>query len=94
MVSSGVSDEDDAPKAKSRKPTAAMTGARMASQKGSATDRSQDVGGGRGGKVSGGSKSRRPDLNVNVQIHISADASAEQIDAIFSSMRRYFDADD
>ncbi len=32
-----------------------------------------------------------PDLNVNVQIHISADASSEQIDAIFSSMKRYFD---
>jgi hypothetical protein len=28
-------------------------------------------------------------LNVNVQIHISADASGEQIEAIFSSMRRY-----
>lgn len=28
-------------------------------------------------------------LNVNVQIHISADASTDQIEAIFSSMRRY-----
>ena len=28
-------------------------------------------------------------LNVNVQIHISADASADQIDAIFSAMRKY-----
>lgn len=35
----------------------------------------------------------RPELNVNVQIHISADSSAEQIDAIFSAMRRYFDGD-
>jgi hypothetical protein len=28
-------------------------------------------------------------LNVNVQIHISADASGEQIESIFSAMRRY-----
>lgn len=35
----------------------------------------------------------RPDLNVNVQIHISADSTKEQIDAIFSAMRRYFDGD-
>lgn len=28
-------------------------------------------------------------LNINVQIHISADASGEQIESIFSAMRRY-----
>jgi hypothetical protein len=28
-------------------------------------------------------------LNVNVQIHISADATSEQIESIFSAMRRY-----
>jgi hypothetical protein len=28
-------------------------------------------------------------LNVNVQIHISADAGSEQIESIFSAMRRY-----
>lgn len=28
-------------------------------------------------------------LNVNVQIHVSADASTEQIEAIFSAMKRY-----
>ena len=28
-------------------------------------------------------------LNLNLQIHISADASTEQIDAVFSAMRRY-----
>lgn len=41
-----------------------------------------------------GRKSQRvgfPELAVNVQIHISADSSAEQIDAIFNSMRKYFD---
>lgn len=34
---------------------------------------------------------RRPELAVNVQIHISADSTKEQIDAIFSAMRKYFD---
>lgn len=28
-------------------------------------------------------------LNINVQIHISAEASSEQIELIFSAMRRY-----
>lgn len=33
-------------------------------------------------------------LNVNVQVHISAEASPEQIDTIFSSMRKHlYDAD-
>ena len=30
-----------------------------------------------------------PDLNVNIQIHISADASNEQIETIFASMQKY-----
>lgn len=30
-----------------------------------------------------------PALNVNIQIHISADATNEQIETIFSSMRKY-----
>ncbi|MBL8657124.1 MAG: hypothetical protein JNJ92_07165 [Altererythrobacter sp.] len=34
---------------------------------------------------------RKPELAVNVQIHISADSTKEQIDAIFSAMRKYFD---
>lgn len=32
-------------------------------------------------------------LNVNVQIHISADAGAEQIETIFAAMRRYLHDD-
>lgn len=39
-----------------------------------------------------GGRSQRAEampLNINVQIHISADASGEQIEKIFSSMRRY-----
>jgi hypothetical protein len=39
----------------------------------------------------GRSGSRSPQLAVNVQIHISADATSEQINAIFSAMRQYFD---
>lgn len=31
-----------------------------------------------------------PELAVNVQIHISADASSDQIDAIFASMKKHF----
>ena len=34
---------------------------------------------------------RKLDLHVNVQIHISADSTSEQIDTIFSAMKRYFD---
>ncbi|MCY3806639.1 MAG: hypothetical protein OXG55_08665 [bacterium] len=36
-------------------------------------------------------KNRRPDpeLNINVQIHISSDASAGQIDQIFKSMAQH-----
>lgn len=39
-----------------------------------------------------GARRTAPDqlpLNVNVQIHISADAGSEQIEAIFQAMRRY-----
>lgn len=58
-------------------------------------NQNQDVGnevgnGGAGGRRPAG---KQPELNVNVQIHISADSSAEQIDAIFSAMRKYFDGD-
>lgn len=38
--------------------------------------------------TSGGSDAMMP-LNVNVQIHISADATSEQIEAIFANMKKY-----
>lgn len=41
----------------------------------------------KGARGSGGAIT--PELNVNVQIHISADASSEQIETIFASMRKY-----
>ena len=49
--------------------------------------------GGSGGKVTnpGTGERRKPEFNVNVQIHISADATTDQIDAIFAAMSRYFD---
>lgn len=37
----------------------------------------------------GGQKIDPFPLNINVQIHISADATTEQIESIFSAMRRY-----
>jgi hypothetical protein len=36
-----------------------------------------------------GSNNENIPLNVNVQIHISADATSDQIESIFSAMRRY-----
>lgn len=35
-----------------------------------------------------------PGLNVNLQIHISADATTDQIESIFSAMKRYLYAND
>lgn len=37
----------------------------------------------------GGSTTNRPQLHIDLQIHIAADAGAEQIDAIFSSMAKH-----
>jgi Family of unknown function (DUF5343) len=45
-----------------------------------------------GGRNQNHSRAEVPEafpLNVNVQIHISADAGSEQIESIFSAMRRY-----
>ncbi len=42
-----------------------------------------------GQQADGTGKRRFPDLNVNVQIHIASDASAEQIDQIFASMGKH-----
>lgn len=54
-----------------------------------------DVGDGlRGSRDNQIGKQAKPDLNINIQIHISADASSDQIDSIFSSMKRYFNESD
>jgi len=34
-------------------------------------------------------KSKGPDLNINIQIHISSDASSDQIKSIFENMAKY-----
>ncbi|NIJ08121.1 hypothetical protein FHS31_001731 [Sphingomonas vulcanisoli] len=54
------------------------------------TDKTSETAGGRQVKVppSGRNADALP-LNVNVQIHISADAGTEQIESIFQAMRRY-----
>ncbi|GLK83677.1 hypothetical protein GCM10017653_17460 [Ancylobacter defluvii] len=41
------------------------------------------------GQKSGSSGSAMMPLNINVQIHISAEATTDQIETIFSAMRRY-----
>lgn len=40
-------------------------------------------------KVSQNQKSKGPDLNINIQIHISSDASSDQIKSIFENMAKY-----
>lgn len=41
------------------------------------------------GDGTGGHSLNRPNLHVDVQVHISADASTEQIDAVFASMAKH-----
>jgi hypothetical protein len=36
-----------------------------------------------------GSTTQKPSLHIDIQVHISADASPEQIDQIFSSMAKH-----
>jgi hypothetical protein len=40
-------------------------------------------------KVNQNQKSKGPDLNINIQIHISSDASSDQIKSIFENMAKY-----
>lgn len=82
MVASGIPDEPT-------KPSAPPT-PRKAREKVAAASVGKDDGHPMKKRVENGS-SMRPQLAVNVQVHISADATSEQIDAIFSAMRRYFD---
>jgi hypothetical protein len=95
MVSMGVSEDEELPQAKPRR-AASPAGPRTRQVPLQRTDKGHGQSGNGNDKPSKGKSVRqgRPDLNVNVQIHISADASVEQIDAIFSSMRRYFDESD
>jgi hypothetical protein len=91
MVASGVSDEaESSTSPPKRQPSKPRTPKITKGQNG--VPPSGSGSGENGG--SGGRGQSRPDLNVNIQIHISADASSEQIDAIFSSMKRYFNESD
>lgn len=95
MVCSGVSDdlEVSSPSTK-RRPSAPPLGKVRAPATTKATRDSDKKGNEESDGADGNTKQRKPDLNVNVQIHISADASTEQIDAIFSAMKRYFNESD
>ncbi|HEY0292962.1 MAG TPA: hypothetical protein VGC51_11640 [Hansschlegelia sp.] len=74
-----------APPKAQRKAAATEGDAGRAPSKGKQGDSGRD-GGGFGGQRAG---SETLPLNVNVQIHISADAGTEQIESIFQAMRRY-----
>lgn len=82
---------EDAPKPRARKSTAkkaetAGTKKAAASEaKTPESDPAKTVHESTTGKVN----SSRPNLHIDLQIHISADASAEQIDAVFSSMAKH-----
>lgn len=77
--------------------------ARSASRAPAETSRSGGAAGGASGRRGGGERNSPAaragadafPLNINVQIHISADAGSEQIESIFQAMRRYlYDAPD
>lgn len=87
MISSGVPDEPEQRVAVPKRPAK-----RPASQP--QTERPTQKPAAEGTSTKGHRTPGKPSLNVNVQIHISADASSEQIDAIFGAMRQYFDESD
>ncbi|WP_447765299.1 hypothetical protein [Sphingopyxis panaciterrae] len=94
MVSGGISEEVDAVSAAPRRAAPAAATPAKGRAKPAKPTQTGDDNGAKGTDRKAERGQRRPDLNVNIQIHISADASAEQIDAIFSSMKRYFDEAD
>jgi hypothetical protein len=87
-VASGVSSIDAPPPAQTKKAAKATAASSPRTPVARETSRSS---GGASAKGSGAGERRKPDFAVNVQIHISADATTEQIDAIFAAMSRYFD---
>ena len=91
MVASGVSDDADGPATQSKRvPAKARAPKSKDGQTSTPPSRER-----KGNKDQDGARNQsKPDLNLNIQIHISADASSEQIDAIFSSMKRYFNESD
>jgi hypothetical protein len=75
-----------APAKAQRTSATAERGASRTPRKSGGDDGGGNSGGGSGGQRVGGEAFP---LNVNVQIHISADAGTEQIESIFQAMRRY-----
>lgn len=83
---------EGAPRARTAVPKAERQAA--ASNRGGGRTSDNGGSGDRGGKGDSGAGGLRSGsdafpLNVNVQIHISADAGTEQIESIFQAMRRY-----
>ena len=86
-VASGVSAIDSSP----QPPQAKKATKAVSSGPRTPVAREPNRSGGTAGKGAGTGERRKPEFNVNVQIHISADATTDQIDAIFAAMSRYFD---
>lgn len=87
---SKAAQNDGIPRTKTQpaKPAKNGSGAERANRTPSRTPKQSDGGAGDALREHG----QRPEsfpLNVNVQIHISADAGTEQIESIFQAMRRY-----
>ena len=87
MLSEGVSEDTAQAPAKSAPKPMKASGASEMTKNPSSTARKNDT-----SKNVQQERSFTPELAVNVQIHISADASHDQIDSIFSSMKKYFSA--
>lgn len=91
---------NEAPRAGTKSPSAeAQPRSRPARQSSSPARTKDDSGKTPGGRSNGGQRGAVGEggvpLNVNIQIHISADAGTEQIESIFQAMRRYlYDAPD
>ncbi|MBL8549773.1 MAG: DUF5343 domain-containing protein [Hyphomonadaceae bacterium] len=69
-------------------PKARASGSVERSRRSSEGSGTLPVAGGRGSNTSS-EKAQMPPLNVNVQIHISADAGNDQIESIFANMKKY-----
>lgn len=92
--SSKQPDLDKKPTPKKATPKSARAGGASERSSQSANDAPRHPPGGEGGD-SGSGDARRgspdhsPEVNINLQIHISADASPDQIDQIFASMAKH-----
>ena len=73
--------------------TTASPKKKVATKKAVRKPKSDEPGGTEGGSKSDRQGRTEPELNINVQIHISSDATADQIDQIFRSMAQHLYGD-